>query len=638
MKENEREKLRPLLFEALLNLQRHDYGWVGTDKLEQELRKVGLRYQEYGAETLRAFLEFFPEDLAITDSAVTQAGEPERSYVILRQYRQLRRQKRRQDGKVPDEKKPALAKLLRDILQNLSLEQGEWIYITQVGNAVAAAGINYKEYGFIQLNPFLQQFAEQIELQSPDPSGTKAEAVVRLRRFEMSVPRRAESTAACESEPESPKFALDDCERERLEKEILKRAQQISVEENRWRAARSFLEFLRQTGVDYKKYGTGDGILFLKQFPSLLDVRMKASADGKKLYPVVRLHREERASGQTPRKTEAERIPEDRRASEAPEAAALRDARPFAKASNERLQRLMKLLRPERWSYGETALPVSVTAPILGRYMENHISRICAEHKFRYCRETLPGYQDVQYGICHTGLVTADFRPIYAFFKNNLLKTGPRWNLDSFAAVGTQAFEDVFRHFEALPPAAAYELPEIQALSDGAALYCDYRRILTEQTERLPLEFLQSVCTREMLTSGDSTAEEVYTLHPDNAARNRYFANLGRRIEEAPEVSEAMKQAFGQIVNRSLREFRWNRSVALPGYDAARNVCDILLPLRFAEGREPERAIAVERTEAGEYIAREVLSLSSAYRRCRAVLYPDSQWLAAEKAVAYDLG
>ena len=349
MKENEREKLRPLLFEALLNLQRHDYGWVGTDKLEQELRKVGLRYQEYGAETLRAFLEFFPEDLAITDSAATQAGEPERSYVILRQYRQLRRQKRRQDGKVPDEKKPALAKLLRDILQNLSLEQGEWIYITQVGNAVAAAGINYKEYGFIQLNPFLQQFAEQIELQSPDPSGTKAEAVVRLRRFEMSVPRRAESTAACESEPESPKFALDDCERERLEKEILKRAQQISVEEDRWRAARSFLEFLRQTGMDYKKYGTGDGILFLKQFPSLLDVRMKASADGKKLYPVVRLHREERASGQTPRKTEAERIPEDRRASEAPEAAALRDARPFAKASNERLQRLMKLLRPERW-------------------------------------------------------------------------------------------------------------------------------------------------------------------------------------------------------------------------------------------------------------------------------------------------
>lgn len=74
MKENEREKLRPLLFEALLNLQRHDYGWVGTDKLEQELRKVGLRYQEYGAETLRAFLEFFPEDLAITDSAATQAG------------------------------------------------------------------------------------------------------------------------------------------------------------------------------------------------------------------------------------------------------------------------------------------------------------------------------------------------------------------------------------------------------------------------------------------------------------------------------------------------------------------------------------------------------------------------------------
>ena len=595
MKENEREKLRPLLFEALLNLQRHDYGWVGTDKLEQELRKVGLRYQEYGAETLRAFLEFFPEDLAITDSAVTQAGEPERSYVILRQYRQLRRQKRRQDGKVPDEKKPALAKLLRDILQNLSLEQGEWIYITQVGNAVAAAGINYKEYGFIQLNPFLQQFAEQIELQSPDPSGTKAEAVVRLRRFEMSVPRRAESTAACESEPESPKFALDDCERERLEKEILKRAQQISVEEDRWRAARSFLEFLRQTGMDYKKYGTGDGILFLKQFPSLLDVRMKASADGKKLYPVVRLHREERASGQTPRKTEAERIPEDRRASEAPEAAALRDARPFAKASNERLQRLMKLLRPERWSYGESALPVSVTAPILGRYMENHISRICAEHKFRHCRETLPGYQDVQYGICHTGLVTVDFRPIYAFFKNNLL-------------------------------------------SDGAALYCDYRRILTEQTKRLPLDFLQSFCTREMLTGGDSTPEEVYTLHPDNAARNRYFANLGRRIEEAPEVSEAMKQAFGQIVNRSLREFRWNRSVALPGYDATRNVCDILLPLRFAEGREPERAIAVERTEAGEYIAREVLSLSSAYRRCRAVLYPESQWLSAEKAVAYDLG
>ena len=175
-------------------------------------------------------------------------------------------------------------------------------------------------------------------------------------------------------------------------------------------------------------------------------------------------------------------------------------------------------------------------------------------------------------------------------------------------------------------------------MSDGAALYCDYRRILTEQTKRLPLDFLQSFCTREMLTGGDSTPEEVYTLHPDNAARNRYFANLGRRIEESPEVSEAMKQAFGQILNRSLREFRWNGSVALPGYDAARNVCDILLPLRFAEGREPERAIAVERTEAGEYIAREVLSLSSAYRRCRAVLYPDSQWLAAEKAVAYDLG
>ena len=638
MKENEREKLRPLLCEALLKLQEHDYGWVGTDKFEQELQKAGVRYQEYGIETLRAFLESFPEDIVITDSAATQAGEPERSYVILRQYRRLRRQKSWQEGKIPDEKKPALTKLLRAILQNLSLEQGEWIDITQVGNAVAAAGINYKEYGFIQLNLFLQQFAEQIELKFSDPSEKRANTLVRLRRFAISVSRRAESTAACESEPESPKFVLDDRVRERLEKEILKRAQQFSLEENCWRAAKSFLEFLQQNGVDSKEYGTADGILFLKQFPSLLDVRMKASANGKSLYPVVRLHREEQPSGQAPRKVEAERIPEDRRASEAPAAAALRDSHAFAKVSSERLQRLVKLLCPEPWNYGDTVLPVAVTAPVFGRYMENYISRICAENKFRHCRETLPGYQDVQYGICHTGLVTADFRPIYAFFKNNLLKTGPRWNLESFVAVGTQAFEDVSRHFEALPPAAAYELPEIQALSDGAALYCDYRRILTEQTERFPLEFLQGVCTREMLTSGDSTPEEVYTLHPENAERKRYFVNLGKQIEEAPEVSEAMKRAFGQIVNRSLREFRWNRGVALPGYDAARNVCDILLPLRFAEGREPERAIAVERTEAGDYIAREVLSLSSAHRRCRAVLYPESRWLSAEKAAAYDLG
>lgn len=638
MKENEREKLRPLLCEALLKLQTHDYGWVGTDKFEQELQKAGIRYQEYGIETLRAFLKSFPEDIVITDSAATQAGEPERSYVILRQYRRLIRQKSWQEGKVPDEKKPVLTKLLRAILQNLSLEQGEWIDITQVGNAVAAAGINYKEYGFIQLNLFLQQFAEQIELKFSDPSEKRAKTLVRLRRFAISVSRRAESTAACESEPERPKFVLDDRVRERLEKEILKRAQQFSLEENSWRAAKSFLEFLQQNGVDSKEYGTADGILFLKQFPSLLDVRMKAAANGKSLYPVVRLHREEQPSGQAPRNVEAERIPEDRRASEAPAAAALRDSHAFAKVSSERLQRLVKLLCPEPWNYGDIVLPVAVTAPVFGRYMENNISRICAENKFRHCRETLPGYQDVQYGICHTGLVTADFRPIYAFFKNNLLKTGPRWNLESFVAVGTQAFEDVSRHFEALPPAAAYELSEIQALSDGAALYCDYRRILTEQTERLPLEFLQGVCTREMLTSGDSTPEEVYTLHPENAERKRYFVNLGKQIEEVPEVSEAMKRAFGQIVNRSLREFRWNRGVALPAYDAARNVCDILLPLRFAEGREPERAIAVERTEAGDYIAREVLSLSSAHRRCRAVLYPESRWLSAEKAAAYDLG
>ena len=64
-----------------------------------------------------------------------------------------------------------IASLVLQVVQNLQSHPAQWVNLANMGGALEAAGIQYRDYGFEKLRPFLEAFSEVLVFDNDTEEG-----------------------------------------------------------------------------------------------------------------------------------------------------------------------------------------------------------------------------------------------------------------------------------------------------------------------------------------------------------------------------------------------------------------------------------------------------------------------------------
>jgi hypothetical protein len=92
------------------------------------------------------------------------------------------------------------AKILQ-VIRDLQAEPSEWVNFAKIGGPLAATGVQYKDYGFLKLRPFLNEFSTTLEFEIKQAEGTTPTCYVRPRSEPLT-----EDEATTESDGEDTPF------------------------------------------------------------------------------------------------------------------------------------------------------------------------------------------------------------------------------------------------------------------------------------------------------------------------------------------------------------------------------------------------------------------------------------------------
>lgn len=66
-----------------------------------------------------------------------------------------------------------LSKKIRQVIQSLQRDSDPWVNFARIGAPLTAIGVQYKQYGFPKLRPFLDEFQDILEFKKVVPDEKK---------------------------------------------------------------------------------------------------------------------------------------------------------------------------------------------------------------------------------------------------------------------------------------------------------------------------------------------------------------------------------------------------------------------------------------------------------------------------------
>ncbi len=278
------------------------------------------------------------------------------------------------------------------------------------------------------------------------------------------------------------------------------------------------------------------------------------------------------------------------------------------------LKRLSEFSLPEQWYYG-SAKKVD-HYPILGNYLIYTFFRLQKENKVQEGKE---------FAAFNTGLVDKKYKQIFALFQKSSSFT-QNWEFKYFCVAGEEwAGKTLVSNFKPLPERAHYFRDVADMIYDTSSgePSLDDKHIFIENTDRLPIAFIEDNCPRGFVLKDSSKMEFE--------ERKQYFKELGAAIESDERTYRYMKGRLDDAVKLALKRIDWNFKTAIPMYFPTKNKMSLLLPLALVNDEKVDIALVVERTPSGNYLGHTILPLSWAYSNARLVTRPDSDWLVAEE-------
>lgn len=233
------------------------------------------------------------------------------------------------------------------------------------------------------------------------------------------------------------------------------------------------------------------------------------------------------------------------------------------------LDYLASIAEDEKWSFdgGEHN-------SILKSYINKTFSQCYAQSKILYTEKN-------DYACFNTGLMTKNGQDIIAIFDSNRKPEGQPWHLKCFKDVTDRFFMNLFSR---IPEIATY-------ITDFEELYFDPSRDI---------------------------AINIDHIMDDNWERIKSAVPLSRSL--------VMGLLSGAVINARER-VRRNMRLVIPQFYNDRIM--YLMPIQFPidDNNTKTMALAIERTENGQYRANTIFTTEMAYEKARLLMKPESNWL-----------
>ena len=289
--------------------------------------------------------------------------------------------------------------------------------------------------------------------------------------------------------------------------------------------------------------------------------------------------------------------------------------------------RLAELTLPERWYFG-AAPPDTFPYPILKSYLEYTFIRLQYEGKVAVSKSK-------RYSAFNTGLVDRKYEPIYALFGWDQYGREQNWYLIDFCILGeAQAGKTLASTFGPLASANYFDRPVDMFYDiDAGAPQVDWRHILQDNPDRLPLSFLQTYCPQ-----GFKPQDFRALSLGEKKAYKQQFADA---LSSDPQTYRVIVDRFESALRFALLKTQLNYRTAIPYYNPRKNRLQLLLPLSLMSDDTVDCSLVVDRPLPAElYIGYTILPLSWAYSNARLIGRLEAPWLNAYMAVgsetAYD--
>lgn len=393
-------------------------------------------------------------------------------------------------------------------------------------------------------------------------------------------------------------------------KELIKETANSCKSNDGWMHLGAFGIALKAKGFDFKTSGHFKLIHFLSSFPDLIAVKEDSSFEPP--LPFIKILSGQKNSQPiaAPAKTTRQNQPRTDLTRTKP------GLLQWAWMGNFKfvLKKLSEFALPEQWYYGHAKQVDHF--PILGNYLIYTFYRLQKENKI---------VEGNEFAAFNTGLVDKKYKQVFALFKKSNTYT-QKWEFSYFCVAGEEwAGKTLVSNFKPLPARAHYFKDVADMIYDTTSgePSLDDKHIFIENTDRLPIEFLEENCPKGF-TIKDTSKMEFED-------KRNYFKELGAAIEVDEKTYRYMKGRLDDAVKLALKRIDWNFKTAIPMYFPTKNKMSLLLPLALVNDDKVDIALVVERTPSGNYLGHTILPLSWSYSNARLVTRPDSDWLVAEE-------
>lgn len=290
------------------------------------------------------------------------------------------------------------------------------------------------------------------------------------------------------------------------------------------------------------------------------------------------------------------------------------------------LPALAKEALPEKWGFREGGYEY------LSNYVTQTFNRLWEEGKVLVNRRG-------DFAALNTGLVTSSYEEIFLCFVPNRRPDCQAWFYEGLCVPGSRGLgKRLVDDFSPLPEVASYFDDVRDLIYDaGARMYPDYEHILVDNVGRLPESFLRE----ELRDAPEALAllDRVFEGSPSEDELENKAAT--ERQEALCELRQWLgddrnKRYYNRLMNRvddavdlACRRARWNYRTGIPSYYPRTHEMTLLLPLYLEEGAGASVALAVSRTDAGNYQGETILTMRMAYKNARLICRPENDWLCA---------
>ncbi|NER78137.1 MAG: DUF3825 domain-containing protein [Leptolyngbya sp. SIO1D8] len=277
---------------------------------------------------------------------------------------------------------------------------------------------------------------------------------------------------------------------------------------------------------------------------------------------------------------------------------------------------LGELVLPEKWYFGAKP-PKNFQYPILKNYLEYTFIRLQYEDKVAISA-------DGNYSAFNTGLFDRKYEPIYALLGRDKQGHSQAWYLISFCIPGEGREGKVLNeHFGRLKSANYFDYPGDMFYDIHADIpEVDWRHILQDNPDRLPLRFLQTYAPRGFAPQNfgqlSVTAQKEY--------KQAFSAALKKDLQTYRTIVARCESAL----RFALATTQLNYKTAIPYYNPRKNRLQLLLPLSLMD-EAVDCALVVDRpTGSKRYVGHTILPLSWAYSNARLIGRLETPWLSAD--------